>query len=78
MLISKEFVKWVIIAGVIACPLAWYTMNEWLQQFAHQVQIGFFVFFIAAGIALIISLITISTQSIKAATANPIKSLRYE
>jgi len=78
MLISKEFVKWVIIAGLVACPLAWYAMNEWLQQFAHQVDIGFIVFFIAAGIALVISLITISTQSIKAANANPIKSLRYE
>jgi len=78
MLISKEFVKWVIIAGLIACPLAWYAMNEWLQQFAHQIEIRYIVFFIAAGIALIISLITISTQSIKAATANPIESLRYE
>jgi len=78
MLISKEFIKWVIIAGLIACPLAWYAMSEWLQQFAHQVDIGFIVFFIAAGIALIISFITISTQSIKAAIANPIKSLRYE
>ena len=78
MLISKEFVKWVIVAGLVACPLAWYAMNEWLQQFANQVDIGYIVFFIAAGIALIISLITISTQSIKAATANPIKSLRYE
>jgi len=78
MLISKEFFKWVIVAGLVACPLAWYAMNEWLQQFAHQVEIGYIVFFMAAGVALIISLITISTQSIKAATANPIKSLRYE
>jgi len=77
-LISKGFVKWVIIAGVVACPVAWYTMTQWLQQYAHQVEIGYLVFFIAAGIALIISLITISTQSINAATANPIESLRYE
>jgi putative ABC transport system permease protein len=78
MLISKEYVKWVIIAGIVACPLAWYTMNQWLQGFAHQVQIGYWVFFIAAGIAMSISLITISTQSVKAAIANPIESLRCE
>jgi len=78
MLISKEFIKWVVIAGLVACPLAWYAMNEWLQQFAHQINIGFIVFIMAVTIALIISLITISTQSIKAAIANPIKSLRYE
>lgn len=78
MLISKEYIRWVIIAGLIACPLAWFAMNEWLQQFAHQVEIGLMVFFIAVTLAQIISLVTISTQSIKAATANPIKALRYE
>jgi ABC-type antimicrobial peptide transport system permease subunit len=78
MLISKEFIKWVIIAGVVACPVAWYSMNQWLQGFAHQVEIGYWVFFLAAGIAMLISLITISTQSIKAATANPVEALRYE
>jgi ABC-type antimicrobial peptide transport system permease subunit len=78
LIISKQYLIWVIVAGAIACPLAWYAMNEWLQQFANQVDIGYVVFFIAIAIALIISLITISTQSIKAATANPIDSLRYE
>ncbi|MGH7453272.1 MAG: FtsX-like permease family protein, partial [bacterium] len=77
-LLSKDFVKLVVIANLIACPLAWYTMKQWLQGFAYRIDIGWWVFMIAGAIALIIALLTVSTQAIKAALANPVDSLRYE
>jgi len=77
-LLSKDFLKLVVIAAVIAFPVAWYAMQRWLQDFAYRITITWFVFAIAAAIALLIALITISFQSIKAAIANPVKSLRTE
>ena len=78
MLLSKDFITLVTIALVIASPLAYYVMSGWLQKFPYRVSLGWDVFMIASIGALIITLITVSFQSIKAATANPIKSLRTE
>lgn len=77
-MLSKDFLKLVIIATLIALPIAWWSMNKWLQGFAYHVNIAWWVFALAMFIALIIALITVSTQAIKAAMANPVKSLRTE
>jgi len=77
-MLSTDFIKLVAIASLIAFPLAWYAMNKWLQSFAFRTNISWWVFALAAGITLVITLITISFQSIKAAIANPVKSLRSE
>jgi putative ABC transport system permease protein len=77
-LLSKDFVKLVLIANLIAWPIAWYAMNRWLQDFAYRVDISWWVFALAGGMALVIALLTVSTQAIKAALANPVESLRYE
>ncbi len=77
-MLSKDFLRLVIIAIVIASPIAWYFMNDWLQDFAYRISISWFVFFITGITALLIAFITISFQSIKAAIANPVKSLRTE
>ncbi|HEX5654553.1 MAG TPA: ABC transporter permease [Chitinophagaceae bacterium] len=78
MLLSKDFLKLVIIAVFIASPLAWYALRQWLQNFAYQTSIGWPVFAWTALIALFIAFATISFQAIKSALANPVKSLRTE
>ena len=77
-LLSKDFLKLVFLSILIASPLAWYFMNNWLQNFAYRISIGWWVFVAAGVIAVLIALITVSIQSIKAAIANPVKSLRTE
>jgi putative ABC transport system permease protein len=77
-LISADFLKLVFIAFLIAAPLSWIIMNKWLQDFAYRVNIGADVFATAGIIAFIIALAAVSFQSIKAAVANPVKSLRTE
>ncbi len=78
LLLSKDFVKLVVIASVIAFPIAWWVMNKWLEDFSYRINIGWSVFIIASVAALLVALITISFQAIKAAIANPVKSLRTE
>jgi putative ABC transport system permease protein len=78
VLLSKEFAKLVIVAAIIAFPLAWWFMNDWLKDFAYRTNISWWVYAIAGVLALIIALGTISFQAIKAALANPVKSLRTE
>jgi len=78
MLLSKDFLKLVIAASVLAFPLAWWAMNSWLQDFAYRIHIGAWIFAMAAISALLIALVTVSFQAIKAAAANPVKSLRTE
>ncbi len=73
---SSEFLKLIMIAAIIAIPIGWWAMNDWLQNFAYKITINVWVFLLAVGISAIISLITISYQSFKAATANPVDSLR--
>lgn len=77
-LLSKDFLLLVTISAVIAFPLAWWGMHKWLQDFAYRVNIGWWTFLLAAIAALLIALVTISFQAIKAAITNPVKSLRTE
>ncbi len=77
-LLSKDFLKLVLIAAIIAFPIAWYAMSHWLHDFAYRIHIHWWVFLLAAVLALIIALITVSFQAIKAAVANPVESLRSE
>jgi putative ABC transport system permease protein len=78
LILSKEFLIWVILSNIIAFPAAYYFMNTWLQDFAYRIEISWWMFALAGGIALVIALATVSFQAIKAATANPVESLRYE
>ncbi len=77
-LLSKDFLKLVFLAAIIAFPVAWLLMNKWLEDFAYRVKISWWVFALAGMIALLIALITVSFQAIKTAIANPVKSLRTE
>jgi putative ABC transport system permease protein len=78
MLLSKDFIKLVIIAFIIASPVAWFVMHNWLQDFAYRIHISWWIFIAAGLLAIMIALATISFQAIKAAIANPVKSLRTE
>jgi putative ABC transport system permease protein len=77
-LISKEFVKLVMVAAVIAFPLAWWFLSDWLKDFAYRVSIGWWIYLAAAVVALLIALFTVSLQAMKAALSNPVKALRTE
>ncbi len=77
-LLSKEFVKLVVIANLVAWPVAYFAMRRWLENFAYRIELGFGTFFLAAALALLIALLTVSYNAIKAALSNPVDSLRYE
>lgn len=77
-LIAKDFVLLIMIATIIATPIAWYSMNEWLKDFAYRINIRWHIFFIAGMFAVFIALVTISIETMKAALTNPVKSLRSE
>jgi len=77
-MLSKDFLKLVFIANIIAWPLAWYGMHQWLQDFAYRIDISWWIFGLAGVAALLIALLTISLQAIKAAVSNPVKALRSE
>lgn len=77
-LLSTDFVKLIVISIVIASPIAWFTMHKWLESYTYRINISWFVFVAAGLLAVVIALITVSFQSIKAAMANPVKSLRAE
>lgn len=77
-MLNKDFIKWVGIAFVLACPIAWYAMNKWLENFAYKTELSWWIFALAGFIATTIALLTISLQSWRAATKNPVESLRYE
>ncbi len=78
LLLSKEFFKWVLVANIIAWPLAYYIMNNWLENFAYRIGIKLDIFIFSGIIAVVIALITVSYHSIKAALANPVNALKYE
>jgi ABC-type antimicrobial peptide transport system permease subunit len=78
LLLSKDFLNLILISLLIAYPAAWYITKNWLQDFAYRIDIGIWMFLLAGGIALLIALVTVSFQAIKAATANPVDSLKYE
>jgi len=77
-LLSKEFTRWVLVANIIAWPLAYFAMNRWLQNFAYRINIGIGTFILAALLALVIALLTVGYQAVRAARANPVEALRYE
>lgn len=77
-LLSKDFLKMVTIGFVIAIPIAWYAMHRWLQDFAYKIEIGPGIFLFAGGVAMLIALATVGWQSVRAAVANPVESLRNE
>jgi len=77
-LLNKDFVKWVLIAFGFAAPIAWVAMNKWLESFAYKTTLSWWIFALAGLLALGIALLTVSFQSWKAATKNPVESLRYE
>ena len=76
--LNKSFVKWVLIANLIAWPAAWYFMNNWLRNFAYRIELSWWMFVLAAVLALLVALLTVSFQTIKAALKNPADALRYE
>jgi putative ABC transport system permease protein len=77
-LLTREFIKWVLLANIIAWPAAYFLMKRWLQNYAYRVDIGFLTFVMAGVMALAVAFLTIAYRSIKAAAANPVDSLRYE
>ena len=78
ILLTRDFVKWVLLAFVIACPIAWYSMHLWLQNFAYKSHLNWWIFVLSGLLALSVALFTVSFQTIKAALQNPVDSLRYE
>lgn len=78
VLLAKEFTKWVIVANIVAWPLGYFVMNKLLQGYAYRIKIGWWMFVFSGGMALLISLITVSFQAFKAARANPVEALKYE
>lgn len=78
LLLSKEFIKWIILANIIAWPFAYYFMNQWLEDFAYRIEISWWLFVLAGITTLVVALMTVSYKSFKAATANPVEALKYE
>ena len=78
IMLNRDIVKWVILAFVIACPVAWYAMNKWLENFAYRTRLNWWIFALAGIISLCIALLTVSWQTWRAASRNPVESLRYE
>jgi hypothetical protein len=78
MLMSRDFSKWVLISNLIAWPISWYVMDKWLSDFAYRISISWSTFVIAGIMTLIIAMLTVLYQSIRAATANPVESIKYE
>jgi putative ABC transport system permease protein len=78
IMLSKQFTKWVLLANIVAWPAAYYFMSEWLQNFAYRTNIHFMIFVLSGFLVLAVALLTVSFQSIRAATSNPADSLRYE
>jgi putative ABC transport system permease protein len=78
VLLSKEFIKWVLLANIVAWPLAWFMMNKWLQNFAYKTNVGWIVFVLAGFVTMAIAIFTFIFQTVKTACAKPVNSLRYE
>jgi ABC-type antimicrobial peptide transport system permease subunit len=77
-LLSGEYIIWVLMSIIIACPVAWYSMHKWLQNFAYRIEIRLWIFVLSGAIALLIALLIVSWQSYRAAGKNPVEALRYE
>ena len=77
-MLSREFTRWVIVANLIAWPVAFYFMEDWLENFAYKTVITWDIFMLAGGVALVISMLTVTFQAARAALANPVEAWRYE
>jgi putative ABC transport system permease protein len=77
-MLNRDFLKWVVIAFIIACPVAWYAMHKWMENFAYKTTLSWWVFLTAGATALFLAFLTVSVQSYKAASRNPVESLKYE
>ncbi len=77
-ILNKDFTRWIAIAFIISCPVAWYAMNKWLQNYAYKTEFSWWIFILAGLITVGIVLLTITGQSLRAATRNPVEALRYE
>ena len=77
-LLNRDFIKWVAMAFAISCPVAWYILHKWLQSFAYRTELSWWIFALAGLLALGIALLTVSWQSWRAASRNPVEALRYE
>jgi putative ABC transport system permease protein len=77
-MLINDLIKWVAVAFIIACPISYYAMHRWLQNFAYKTEMRWWIFGLAGIIALVIALLTLSWQSLRAATRNPVEALRYE
>ena len=78
ILFNKEFIFLILIAFVVSAPVAWYFMSDWLNQFAYRIDLTVWIFIVAILLSLVVAMVTVSFQSIKAALANPVDSLRNE
>jgi len=76
--LSKDFLRLVLVSAIVAFPVSWWAMNKWLQNFAYRIHISWWIFVVAGFLAVFIAIATVSFQAIKAALANPAKSLRSE
>ena len=77
-LLSGDFIKLVLVAFLVAAPIAYFAMQNWLQSFAYRTAIGWLIFALAGGLSLFIAMLTVSAQAFKAALTNPVETLRYE
>jgi len=77
-MLNFDLIKWVTVAFIIACPIAWYAMYKWLEGFAYKTELSWWIFAVAGAVAMIVALLTVSWQSWRAATRNPVEALRYE
>jgi putative ABC transport system permease protein len=78
LMLNKEFIKWVLLAFFVSSPLAWFFMKNWLENFAYKTTLSWWIFALAGMLALVIALVTVSWQSWKTASRNPVEALRYE
>jgi len=78
ILLSKEFSRWILLANIIAWPIGWYAMHKWLENFAYRTNLNPWLFILAGVLSFVIAALPIGYQSIKAAIADPVDSLRYE
>ncbi len=78
VMVSNQFIKWIILANIIAWPAAYLIMNSWLQNFAYKITVGWELYILSAGIVLIVAIFTVFTMVIRVALANPVEALRYE
>jgi hypothetical protein len=77
-MLSKDFAKWVLLASAVAWPVAYFILRKWLGEFAYRVDLSIILFLLATGFTLVVALLTVSYQAVKAATSNPVNALRYE